>query len=119
VRARDPKNRIHRPKNPANLPQNQSGNARHAVRTPPAPQRHNPRCRHHPRRRRRPRLAKGEYDGISTLEDLTNFFTKLPNGARQLSIIKGAAHSVIVSRSYKSFQHVVQAFLTIPNQPAA
>ena len=46
-------------------------------------------------------LAKGEYDGISTLQDLQAFFAKLPNGDRQLSIIKGAAHSVIVSRAHK------------------
>ncbi len=64
-------------------------------------------------------LAKGEYDGISTLEDLTAFFVRLPNGDRQMSVIKGAAHSVIVSRGHKAFQHVVQAFLTVPNGPAA
>jgi len=63
-------------------------------------------------------LAKGEYDGISTLEDLQAFFAKLPNGDRQLSIIKGAAHSVIISRSHKAFQHVVQAFLSVPDTPA-
>lgn len=60
-------------------------------------------------------LAKGEYDGISTLEDLQAFFAKLPNGDRQLSVIKGAAHSVIVSRSHKAFQHVTQAFLSVPD----
>ena len=63
-------------------------------------------------------LAKGEYDGISTLEDLQDFFAKLPNGDRQLSIVKGAAHSVIISRSHKAFQHVVQAFLSVPDVPA-
>lgn len=59
-------------------------------------------------------LAKGEYDGISTLEDLQDFFAKLPNGDRQLAIIRGAAHSVIVSRSHKAFQHVAAAFLSMP-----
>ena len=64
-------------------------------------------------------LVKGEYDGISTLEDLQSFFDKLPNGDRQLSIIRGAAHSVIVSRAHQAFQHVAQAFLTIPELPAS
>ena len=64
-------------------------------------------------------LVKGEYDGISTLEDLQAFFDKLPNGDRQLSIIRGAAHSVIVSRAHQAFQHVAQAFLTIPELPAS
>jgi pimeloyl-ACP methyl ester carboxylesterase len=63
-------------------------------------------------------LAKGEYDGISTLEDLQDFFAKLPNGDRQLSVIKGAAHSLIVSRSHKVFHHVAQAFLSMPEGPA-
>lgn len=64
-------------------------------------------------------LIKGEYDGISTLEDLQNFFAKLPNGDRQLSIIKGAAHSLVLSRSHLVFQHVVQSFLAMPEGPAA
>ena len=62
-------------------------------------------------------LAKGEHDGISTMEDLQAFFAKLPNGDRQLSVIKGAAHSVIVSRSHRAFQHVAQAFLSVPDVP--
>ena len=63
-------------------------------------------------------LVKGEYDGISTLEDLQAFFAKLPNGDRQLVVIAGAAHSVILSRSYKALHHVVEAFLTMPGSPA-
>ncbi len=64
-------------------------------------------------------LIKGEYDGISALEDLQDFYNRLPNGDRQLSIVAGAAHSIILSRSHKAFQHVVQAFLTIPGTAAA
>ncbi len=63
-------------------------------------------------------LAKGEYDGISTLEDLQAFYAKLPNGDRQLSVVAGAAHSVIVSRSHKIFHHIVEAFLAMPRSPA-
>ncbi len=64
-------------------------------------------------------LIKGEYDGISTLEDLQDFFGRLPNGDRQLSIVAGAAHAVTLSRGYKAFHHVVQAFLAMPDAPAA
>ncbi len=64
-------------------------------------------------------LIKGEYDGISTLEDLQDFFGKLPNGDRQLSIVAGAAHAVTLSRGYKAFHHIVQAFLAMPGPPAA
>ncbi len=64
-------------------------------------------------------LVKGEYDGISTLEDLQAFFAKLPNGDRQITVVAGAAHSVVLSRGHKAVQHVVQAFLTVPNSPVA
>ena len=64
-------------------------------------------------------LIKGEYDGISTLEDLQDFFGRLPNGDRQLSIVAGAAHAVTLSRGYKAFHHIVQAFLGMPVAPAA
>lgn len=63
-------------------------------------------------------LIKGEHDGISTNEDLQAFFAKLPNGDRQFSIVGGAAHSIVLSRSYKAFHHIVQAFLTLPPAPA-
>jgi pimeloyl-ACP methyl ester carboxylesterase len=63
-------------------------------------------------------LIKGEYDGISSLTDLARFFEKLPNGDRQLSIVPGAAHSVVLSRSHRMFHHVVQAFLTVPEANA-
>ena len=63
-------------------------------------------------------LIKGEYDGISALPDLQAFFAKLPNGDRQLSIVADAAHSVTLSRSYKVFHHIVQAFLAMPNTGA-
>jgi pimeloyl-ACP methyl ester carboxylesterase len=63
-------------------------------------------------------IIKGEYDGISALPDLQNFFAKLPNGDRQLSIIAGAAHAIGMSRNHVAFWHVVQAFLTIPDMPA-
>lgn len=63
-------------------------------------------------------LIKGEYDGISSLTDLEAFFLKLPNGDRQLSIVAGAAHSITLSRSYRAFHHIVEAFLTMPPPPA-
>lgn len=59
-------------------------------------------------------LVTGEFDGISSTADLLDFFGKLPNGDRQYSIIAGAAHSIIMSRTREAFWHVVQAFLTVP-----
>ena len=63
-------------------------------------------------------VVKGEYDGISALPDLQSFFSRLPNGDRQLSIIAGAAHAIGMSHNRAAFWHVVNAFLTIPPVPA-
>ncbi|HYZ61604.1 MAG TPA: alpha/beta fold hydrolase [Acetobacteraceae bacterium] len=63
-------------------------------------------------------MVKGEYDGISTLEDLQDFFARLPNGDRQMSVLAGAAHSVILSRSHRALHHIVQAFLAMPGAQA-
>ena len=59
-------------------------------------------------------LITGEFDGISSLADLQNFYAKLPNADRQLSIIAGAAHTISMSKVHAAFNHVVQAFLSIP-----
>ena len=59
-------------------------------------------------------LVRGEHDGISSLADLQAFFARLPNPDRQLSIIAGAAHAIGMSRNHAAFNHVVQAFLTMP-----
>ena len=39
-------------------------------------------------------LLRGEYDGIATMEDLTDFFTKLPSGDKQFIVLPeiGRAH---------------------------
>jgi pimeloyl-ACP methyl ester carboxylesterase len=59
-------------------------------------------------------LMRGEYDGIATVDDLTEFFKRLPNGDRQFVILPGAAHSVALGRNRHQFWHVMHAFLTMP-----
>ena len=59
-------------------------------------------------------LARGEYDGIATEEDLIHFFTKLPNGDRQLVILPGMAHSVVLGYNRDQFWQVARNFLDRP-----
>jgi pimeloyl-ACP methyl ester carboxylesterase len=59
-------------------------------------------------------LIRGEYDGIATVEDLVDFYEKLPNGDRQLVIIPGAAHAVSMGLNRALMWHVVRSFLTMP-----
>jgi alpha-beta hydrolase superfamily lysophospholipase len=59
-------------------------------------------------------LVRGEYDGIATVDDLTDFFKGLPNGDRQLAILPGMAHSVVLGLRRQQFWHVMESFLTMP-----
>jgi pimeloyl-ACP methyl ester carboxylesterase len=59
-------------------------------------------------------LMRGEYDGIATVADLTDFFSRLPNGDRQFVILPGTAHSVVLGVNRQLFWHATHAFLTVP-----
>ncbi len=59
-------------------------------------------------------LIRGEYDGIATVDDLSDFYKQLPNGDRQFVILPGMAHSVVLGLNRKLFWHAMHAFLTMP-----
>ena len=59
-------------------------------------------------------LIRGEYDGIATMSDLTNFFTQLPSGDRQFVVLPGMAHSVVLGLRRQTFWHAMHAFLSMP-----
>jgi pimeloyl-ACP methyl ester carboxylesterase len=59
-------------------------------------------------------LLRGEYDGIATIDDLSDFYKKLPHGDRQFIILPGAAHSLITNVNRKQTWHAVHAFLSMP-----
>jgi alpha-beta hydrolase superfamily lysophospholipase len=59
-------------------------------------------------------LARGEYDGIATVDDIFAFYNQLPNGDRQFIILPGLAHSLVLGTNRQLFWHVMQAFLTMP-----
>jgi len=59
-------------------------------------------------------IARGEYDGIASEEDLLNFFRKLPVPDRQFAVLPGASHSVALGINREEFWHVVRSFLEMP-----
>jgi len=60
-------------------------------------------------------LVRGEYDGIATVEDISEFYKRMPNGDRQFVILPGMAHSVVLGLNRKLFWHTMRAFLTMPS----
>jgi pimeloyl-ACP methyl ester carboxylesterase len=59
-------------------------------------------------------MVRGQYDGISTEEDLLDFFSKLPTPDKQYVVIPGAAHAVGMSLTRADLWHVMREFLTLP-----
>ena len=63
-------------------------------------------------------LLRGEYDGIATLDDIYDFYKDLPNGDRQIAVLPGVAHSVVLATNRQLFWHVMRGFLTMPTPVA-
>jgi pimeloyl-ACP methyl ester carboxylesterase len=59
-------------------------------------------------------LVHGQYDGIATLDDLLEFYGRLPNPDRQFAVIPNAAHNLGSGYNRALLWHTVQAFLTLP-----
>jgi alpha-beta hydrolase superfamily lysophospholipase len=59
-------------------------------------------------------LIRGEYDGIASVEDISDFYKRLPTGDRQFVILPGLAHSLVLGRNRQLFWHALRAFLTMP-----
>ena len=59
-------------------------------------------------------LVRGEYDGIATMSDLTDFFSQLPSGDRQFVVLPGMAHPVVMGLNRQTFWHAMHAFLSMP-----
>jgi pimeloyl-ACP methyl ester carboxylesterase len=59
-------------------------------------------------------VARGEYDGIASMEDPVDFFEKLPNGDKQFSVIAGAAHALATCKTRFAFWYASEKFLKMP-----
>jgi hypothetical protein len=60
-------------------------------------------------------LVRGEYDGIASIDDLSEFYKRLPAGIRQFVILPGMAHSLVLGINRQLFWHTMQSFLTMPD----
>jgi alpha-beta hydrolase superfamily lysophospholipase len=61
-------------------------------------------------------IARGEFDGIATEDDLLNFFKRLPVPDREFVVLPGASHSIALGTNRRQFWHVMQSFLFMPNR---
>lgn len=61
-------------------------------------------------------IARGEFDGIATQDDLLNFFKQLPVPDREFVVLPGAAHSIALGTNRRQFWHVLRSFLDMPKR---
>jgi pimeloyl-ACP methyl ester carboxylesterase len=54
-------------------------------------------------------ILRGQWDGIATQQDVINFFARLPNPDKQLSIMPGIAHTSLRSRNWRMVYDLVDA----------
>jgi len=58
-------------------------------------------------------VMRGQWDGIATFEDVVDFFVKLPNPDKQLTVMPGA-HTSMRSKNWERAYHVLDTFFSRP-----
>ena len=53
-------------------------------------------------------------DGIAALEDLLEFFRRLPNPGKQFAVMPGIAHNSTKQLNYRIAYHILLAFFRQP-----
>src|SRR5574341_625701 len=61
-------------------------------------------------------ILRGQYDGIAGFDDLIEFFKRLPNADKQLSVMAGISHASFQQKNYLTVYHLLHAFFTQPDR---
>jgi pimeloyl-ACP methyl ester carboxylesterase len=59
-------------------------------------------------------IMRGQYDGIAALDDLIEFFKRLPHSDKQFSIMAGISHASFQQKNYLIAYHILHAYFTQP-----
>lgn len=59
-------------------------------------------------------VMRGQWDGIASLDDLLEFFKRLPNPDKQFSVMAGIAHASFQQKNYLMAYHILHAFFSQP-----
>jgi len=59
-------------------------------------------------------IMRGQWDGIASLDDLIEFFKKLPNPDKQFAVMPGISHASLQQKNYKLVQHILLGFFSQP-----
>jgi pimeloyl-ACP methyl ester carboxylesterase len=59
-------------------------------------------------------VMRGEYDGIASFDDLSEFFKRLPNPDKQFAVMPGIAHASFQQKNYQLVYHILLSFFSQP-----
>ena len=59
-------------------------------------------------------VMRGQYDGIAGVDDLLEFFKRLPNPDKQFCVMPGISHASFQQKNYLMVYHILHAFFTQP-----
>jgi pimeloyl-ACP methyl ester carboxylesterase len=59
-------------------------------------------------------IMRGEWDGIASLDDLLEFFKRLPNPDKQFKVMPGISHASFQQKNYLMVYHILHAFISQP-----
>jgi len=59
-------------------------------------------------------IMRGQFDGIAGLDDLLEFFKRLPNPDKQFAVMAGISHASFHQINYLLVYHILHAFFTQP-----
>ncbi|UCE32760.1 MAG: alpha/beta hydrolase [Burkholderiales bacterium] len=59
-------------------------------------------------------VMRGEYDGIAALDDLIEFYKRLPNTDKQFAMMRGISHASFQQKNYMMVYHILHAFFSQP-----
>ncbi len=62
-------------------------------------------------------VMRGQWDGIASIEDLIEFFKRLPNPDKQFAVMAGVSHASFQQKNYVMVYHILHSFFSQP-EPA-
>jgi pimeloyl-ACP methyl ester carboxylesterase len=59
-------------------------------------------------------VMRGQYDGIAGMDDLLDFFRRLPNPDKQFAVMSGISHASFQQINYLMVYHILHSFFSQP-----
>jgi alpha-beta hydrolase superfamily lysophospholipase len=59
-------------------------------------------------------IMRGQWDGIASVDDLIEFFKRLPNPDKQFTVMPGISHASFQQKNYALVFHILSSFFAQP-----